>query len=145
MNARRPLKQLLATGDSTLQQLIAQAKHFETLGAQLGACLPAEQVSAVSIVGFGNSILTLATRSNAWATRLRYQAPQLVRCLQQLPAFRSIARIDIRVIPPTVEPNPPSDPAHLSKESAEIIRNAADTLASPALGAALRRLARHGK
>ncbi len=143
MTKARSLKQLLANG--TVTALIEQAHRLQAIDILLPACIPGELVAHVRTANWRNDRLVLQTDSAAWATRLRYLLPQLQRCLQQHPQLAELQQIDLRVAPQERPANPAPQPACLSTSSAHIIDTGAETIADPALRAALKRLARRGK
>jgi len=83
--------------------------------------------------------------STAWATRLRYQSPQLLRCLHRHPSLAQLRRIEIRVTPLAQPASSSPQPATLSAANAAIIDSTADSLSDPNLRTALKRLARRGR
>jgi len=83
--------------------------------------------------------------STAWATRLRYQSPQLLRCLHRHPSLAQLRRIEIRVTPLAQPVSSSPQPATLSAANAAIIDSTADSLSDPNLRTALKRLARRGR
>ena len=87
----RPINQLLATG--TVPDLIAHARQLQSLSTALRRCLPADAAPHVQVVRWSDGQVTVQADSTAWATRLRYLSPQLLRQLQQLPEFTASHRI----------------------------------------------------
>ncbi len=139
----RPIKQLLATG--TVPDLIAHARQLQSLSTALRRCLPADAASHVQVVHWSDGQLTVQVDSTAWATRLRYLSPQLLRQLQQLPEFTAAHRIALNIAPAATPAVTIAQPFHLSPAGARIIDANAETIADPQLRAALKRLARHGQ
>lgn len=139
----RPVRQLLATG--TAPELIAHARQLQSLSSALRRCLPADAAAHVQVVRWGDGQLTVQVDSTAWATRLRYLSPQLLRQLQQLPEFTAAHRITLNIAPRAVPAAAIAQPCHLSPASARIIDANAETIVDPQLRAALKRLARHGQ
>lgn len=144
MTKARPITQLLQTG--SVSELLAHARRLHALSALLHRCLTPELAPHARLLRWEEGQLTVQTDSAAWATRLRYLAPQLLRCLQQLPPFAEARRIEIHIAPvgtPAATKKP--QPAHLSPDSAYLIEVYAATVTDPHLRAALQRLARRGK
>jgi hypothetical protein len=86
-----------------------------------------------------DTVLVLETDSPAWATRLRYSAPEMVHRLAA-GDFPPVSEIRIRVRPPEA-PTETTRRATLSAESAAHLRSAAAAISDAPLAAALRRLA----
>ncbi len=89
--------------------------------------------------------LILYTSSPAWATRLRYFVPDLIKFLRTRPPTAHIRHIRIIVQPrsPVQAKLDTKRPRLLSQENARLLRHAATTARSPRLSAALHRLSRH--
>ena len=139
----RPINQLLTTG--TVPDLIAHARQLQSLSTALRRCLPADAAPHVQVVRWSDGQVTVQADSTAWATRLRYLSPQLLRQLQQLPEFTAAHRIAVNIAPIATPAAAIPQPFYLSPASARIIDANAETIADPQLRAALKRLARRGK
>ncbi len=143
MTRPRSLQQLLGLGESA--RLIERIQYLKSLNGQLHICLDPETSSHTQVADLNAERLLVHVDSSAWATRLRYQLPQLLRCLNQHPSLAQLRRIDIRVAP-LAQPVPsPPQPATLSDANAAIIDSTADSLSDPSLRTALKRLARRGR
>lgn len=137
------IKQLLAS--ESANRLLTRVRQLQSLSNTLHDCLPADLVQHTQVVRWENGRLTVQTDSAAWATRLRYLTPQLLRCLRQSPTFAEARHIELRVAPLAASTAPAVQRAYLSPHSASIIDANADSIADPLLRAALKRLARHGE
>jgi hypothetical protein len=143
MTKPRSLQLLLGSGASA--GLLEHVHYLQTLNEQLCACVAPDTASHVQVADLNADRLLIHADSAAWATRLRYLAPQILRCLHRVPSLTALRRIDIRVSPVAQPATPALHPALLSRTSAAILETAADGIADPALRNALQRLARRGR
>lgn len=141
MTRPRALGQLLVHGAAA--RLMERVQLLNSLTVQLRRCLDGELAAHVQVADLGAERLFLQADSAAWATRLRYLAPQLLHCLQQS-GLGTLRQIEIRVAPRAETVTPMRDTPVLSATSAAIIAHSAATLPDPALRAAFQRLARRG-
>jgi len=89
--------------------------------------------------------LVLHVDTPAWASRLRYQTPSLLKSLTGFPSGPNSIQVRIQPHPVQNQENR-SHCISLSAEAARQLRNTAEGLHDPALSAALQRLAAcHGK
>ncbi|MCC6207745.1 MAG: DUF721 domain-containing protein [Gammaproteobacteria bacterium] len=101
------------------------------------------------VAGITQQTLILHADSPAWATKLRYYCPQLPADLCQLPDFRQLTDIRIKVIPPeflqTSRQTSPPVRRSLPPSAARLLRDVAATTSNAPLRDALLRLATRGK
>ena len=140
----RKIRKLLNT-QGALTQLKRALEQQQSLVEQVRACLPPplkEQLQAAILNGRS---LTLLVHSPVWASRLRYQAPQLLRQLRQQGLV--VEQLRPRIIPAVKERHPTRrrQIGALSASSAESLRQVANSLETGPLQEALRRLSRHQK
>jgi len=85
----------------------------------------------------------------AWATKLRFAAPVLLKQIQQrYPELSTVEKVTIRILQPMEDPRttlPSITPPHLSVKNAQLLKELAETLDDAELRAALERLARHAE
>lgn len=128
-----------------LQPLMQKAHSLARLDQRVGALLPASIKGHCRVANMRDTALVLLVDSAAWATRLRYLAPDLCRQLQagELP---HLTRVEVRISPPQTQAQPksPARRLRLHAEAAAAIADAAQAIEDPLLKAALRRLSRHG-
>lgn len=128
-----------------LQPLMQKAFRLTQLDKRVRGLLPASLKNHCRVANVRDTALVLLADGAAWATRLRYLAPELCRRLQASELPR-LTRIEVRIAPPETPASPPK-PARclrLNAEAAATIMAAAEATEDPRLKAALRRLARHG-
>lgn len=129
-------------GISGQLSLTAQVRQLAVIERQVRACLPAELAEHCQVAGIVDGCLRLATDSPAWAARLRFQGPSLVKQLttQGMAALRTV---QVRIIPLVAKPTSPSRKPHMATENAQLLEQTAKSIDDPGLAQALRRLARH--
>lgn len=125
---------------SALTETVARARALIALERRFFALVNEPELpSHCRLANLREAVLVLETESPAWAARLRYATPEMVRRLAA-GDFPPIDEIRIRVRPQ----HAPADAARratLSPGSAAHLREAAATLDDAPLAAALRRLA----
>ena len=113
------------------------------LEARLRELLPAELANRVKPGQVKGKCLILYTDSPAWAARLRFLAPQLVKQIGDACTMKP-ATIQVKVLP--TSPPPSSSPRRrspgLSDGTRRLIEQVAGGISDEKLAAALRRLAR---
>lgn len=113
-----------------LQRLFSQAA-----GAEL-----AQQCQVTGIIG---DALVLQATNAMWATRLRFNAPQLLQALRAYPEFAALKQLQCHINPTTPPPQRrPAAPQALSSASSKALAEAAAQISDPQLKQALLRLAR---
>lgn len=135
----------LLLGVGTPARLLEQVHRLQSLNALLRACLDTEAAPHIQVADLSADRLVVHADSAAWATRLRYLAPQLLRCLHKTPQLTNVRHLDIRVIPHGQPTTSVAHPAVLSADSASILESAAAGISDPPLRTALKRLARRGR
>lgn len=144
MNNSSSITSLLADQASALCQLSNRARYLATLDRTVRALLPAAIVDHCRVANLRDNVLVLQAEGTVWATKLRYQLPQILTDLRRLPDLKGLDSIRIRIAPAQTAQNPsPLARPHLSEHSAELLQQAADATPDPELAAALRRVARH--
>lgn len=140
----KSIQKLIST-QSTLASLGDQLTCQAKLMQQVKACLTAPLDEHIQAAVLKDQALTLFVNSPAWASRLRYLAPQLIRQLKQ--AGLIIQEVRARIIP-EAGMGMKSRQRHrpiLSEESAETLRSTAEGLEAGALREAMLRLSRHSQ
>ena len=97
----RKIENLLNAEDqkySPLQKLLNRAEQQQAATAEVRALLPEALRSGCRVVDPGPPRLVLACRTAAAATRLRFQAPELLEQLKALPQYANVDEINVRVV-----------------------------------------------
>lgn len=147
MKSSRSLDKLFEEAHDDLAILVTRTRQLRRLTAILRKHLDSELAPHCYLSGIERATLTVFVDSAAWATRLRFQAPNLIPALQQAnPAFANVQGLKVKVLTQSGDPNPtPPEPAgpSMSSDNANIINSLADCVDDPDLQQALHRLAQH--
>jgi len=127
-----------------LGQLIAQAGQLNRLSRIFRAYLPPHLHDHAVLVRLDAEGWEVQTDSASWATRLRYALPTIRQGLGQQLGI-ALPKPRVRVVPAAAPSLPQRPHLTLTRRNAEVLETAARTLTDPRLGAALRRLAAHGR
>lgn len=134
----------LLLGVGTTAPLLEHVQLLQSLTSRLHNCLTHEAANHVQVADLNGERLVIQVDSTAWATRLRYLGPQLLRCLRKDTILPPLLQLDIRVVP-LAQPAPTRiQPMTLSADSASLLEATADGIRHTALRTALKRLARRG-
>jgi hypothetical protein len=142
MQSSKPfqIRDLLDSSESS--RLFSRARALGELDALVHQLIPAPLNGHCRVLAVRDDTLIVAADSAAWATRLRYQCPQLAKHLAGI-ASVTLRTVQVRVRaaeprPPT-RPDPIRQPAPVKKSLA--LKQAARTVTDTGLKAALLRLA----
>ncbi|VAW99151.1 hypothetical protein MNBD_GAMMA22-1446 [hydrothermal vent metagenome] len=103
MNSPKKIRKYLSNSSNEFENLITRALEISHLNAKLHSILDKSFKNHCDIANFRDATLIILTDSPAWLTRLRYQIPSLLKQLQQLPDFKGISQIKLRIQPKYVE------------------------------------------
>ncbi len=143
MGSQQHLHKLLAAAGGPLAQLLHASQRQAALLAQLRERLPDDLAAALRSASLDRGCLRLGVAGSAWATRLRFLAPQLCRRLEGWP-HGPVETVEVRVTVPAGAGTcvTQAAPAPLSDASREHLEAVAQSAVDPRLAAALRSLAR---
>ncbi len=129
----------------TLSRLMRRARQLHCIALTIKEFLPESLAEQCQPGNIDNDTLFVYVNSPAWATRLRYLAPDLIKYLQTHPQTKGVRHICTIIQPVVSKPAPANLKSRhlLSQKNAALLRHAATTAGSPRLSAALRRLAQH--
>lgn len=133
----------LLTGSPAVMHCLEVQRHEHDLLTRVRDLLAPGARAHCSQASVADGVLTVTVDSAAWATRLRYLAPELVQGL----AWTGVALVKIRARPAQTEPNRQTAQrlARLSPAVVEHLTAAADYMVDAGIAEAFRRLAaRHG-
>lgn len=140
----RSLRQIGERSQGPLQQIQLQLNRLQAIAAELERILPPQLKHSCQVAGFKDCTLLLCSANQAWATKLRFQLPQILSQLRAA-GFPWLAQIRLSPIQAKAEPPKPvrSQPVKaVSAHSCEQLRQLAEQTPEPELKAALLRLAR---
>ena len=146
MSTRTPrsIAQILdQVGNSDLRTLSAQGRLAADLERRVLACLPADLAAECRVGGISEGRLRLLAPTPAWAARLRFEAPRLLKSLHSH-GKTAISEVQVRVVPPAAARPAPLRQVRLSAANARLLEQTARAIADPRLAQALARLARRG-
>lgn len=131
----------------TLDSLIQRSERLHSLIKKLSATLPVSLSQHCVIANYRDKSVIFIVESSAWANRLRYLTPDLLRQWQSLPNIQPIEKIHIKIKPlnektthTTALPTP-----ELSSHSATVISCFADNLPHSKLRKVLLKIASRAK
>jgi len=121
--------------------LLDRARKLQRLEQAVLQLLPENLRAHCKVMNLKSEILILATTSPAWAARLRFATPDILKQLECQHALR-LRAIQLRIEPEIVENQPVKrPPATLSMNSATLLAQTAQSVNHPPLQEALYRLA----
>ena len=127
--------------DNARLPLLERARKLQRLEQTVLGLLPENVAAHCRVMNLKNEILILAAPSSAWAARLRFAGPELVKQLKSQFALK-LRTIQIQIQPETPEIQSIRRPQlKLSLTSGTLLAQTAQTVKHPALREALYRLA----
>lgn len=140
MKAPKSVKQILSSKTVGMQGLLQHTQQLKQLNAQLAHLLPLPLSLHCTAAGVSQQTLTLLAESSAWATRLRLQAPSIIRGLQSF-NIRTLT-VKIQPVQKAATATSRSRPK-MSTDTANLLNDLAETTSDPKLKSALLRLAQN--
>jgi len=139
-SAETEINRLINAPNTSLAGLIDRAHKILSLQSQVSEVLPEDCREYCHFVSYRKGLLKLQADSATWATRLRFQQPQVIQRLKQIKAFTDIEKIKVLVRPQQVKASPKISAKPISAEAAKHLKAMANSLDQPELSAALRHL-----
>ncbi len=146
MGSQEHLHKLLAPRNGPLAALLHASQQHAALVARIKRCLPPEVAAVVHSAVLNHGCLRLGVSNSAWASRLRFMAPQIRASLTGWP-HDEVTAIEVHVLVAT-QPAPAAAvnaPRSISASTRAHLAAVAQTSTDPRLGAALRALAQSGR
>ena len=135
---------ILRTSSGSLAGILAHAERLQKLDTLLAKHMPPDIKQHCHAGNLRGATLVIHAGSPAWAAKLRFLAPQLLRALQHEKNLTRLQRIEIRIQPEVpLTDNEPSKAPDISNASRQHLQAMASTVSDPRLREALRRLAKH--
>jgi hypothetical protein len=138
------LRHLLDGAGGPLCDVLSRAHHLCALEAALARCLGQPLADHVRVASVEQDTLVLQADSPAWATRLRYAEPDLLRLFRRVEGASQVRRLRVRVDTAggdTRERRTPRGAPVISPGTAALLRDTADHVGDEGLRRALLRLA----
>ena len=99
MNTVQKAQSILAQGDSQLGKLLERARQIAALNPLVKQYLDANLAKHCQVCNLKNGRLIVITDKAVYATRLKYEIPELLTKLRQLDGFQNLIGIDCKVSP----------------------------------------------
>jgi len=149
MKSGRSMDKLFEEAHDDLAMLITRTRQLRRWTGLFRAKLDPELAPHCYLGRVEETRLTVYVDNAVWATRLRFEAPQLLSALRDSnPVFSKLTNIQVKVLVPnqaaTSKPRKPEGPT-MSAENANGINILSKSIDDPELQHALQRLARHAK
>lgn len=138
-----PINSILTKDSEILSGLCARAAVISNLQRKLCADLGPPLSDHLRVANFNNETLILYTDSPAWAARLRFKIPDILKCAQAISGSNKLRTIRIKVDIPPSDSNETKKRISLSTQTAELIRQTAATITDDSLRSILQRLSCH--
>lgn len=143
------MDKLFEEAHDDLAILITRTRQLKRWTNLLRSRLDKELAQHCYISSIEEVTLTVYVDSAAWATRLRFQVPQLIPELRKTnPVFSKLEHIQVKLLTPsspeTTQPLRPSGPT-MNSDNAKGINALSNSIDDPELQRALQRLARHAR
>ena len=142
VNVFQQTRKHLKTGNFTF--LSTQVAAWQKLTKLIQPILP--QPEQWQVVCYQHGILTITGANQAMISQLAYLQKQYISQLLQLPEFKDLQKLQVRL---RIQTQPPLKPQSLSRslspDTQDLLRGAADFVSDPKLSQAMLRLARNKK
>lgn len=144
-NQKTGFDHLLRSDKPQLQQMMSKIYQLEALNEQVMSVIEPQFHPHCRVCNLRDGILVIGVASSTWMTPLRFQCPDILQKLRQIPAFAGIIKIELKVHLPVIEaaPLPGKTVPPLSAAVAAHYLSLADACEDPELQAVLRRIAAH--
>ncbi|MCH8263196.1 MAG: DUF721 domain-containing protein [Proteobacteria bacterium] len=152
----RQFNELVSSNDQ-LNKLYHHAKDICTLNEKLHKHLAPSLRSHCNVANYSDETLTVNADTSAWASKLRYCIPDILEFAKLECGLTNLKTVRVRVSPIHHKANQsktvqskfsgtnPTRKAHLSKESADFMKNIAESINDPALRKSILKISTHGK
>jgi hypothetical protein len=138
---------ILENNNQILNGLFHKLRNIRHLHSLLVAHLEPYLAEQCRVIKFEKNCLFVMTENGSWATRLRFQIPQLMAALRTHPELENLAGIICKIKPAftneTLTAAKKRPVAKLSQKTSESILNAAKSITDEKLRRVLERIASH--
>ena len=143
MGSMVTVHKLLNASGGQLARLVRRCQARTDLETVFRRTLPDNLASHLALGHYDNGVLIVLAASAAWATRLRFECPDVESKLRGTPAFSQLKAIQIKVRRRMAEDSGSrvSAPRCLSKSASKTVNAAADSMPPGLVRDALLRLA----
>lgn len=135
---------LVNSDSGILHNLIQQVTLLKYIDQKLGSFLGKPLCDHCTIANFANETLLLHADTPAWASRLRYNTPQIMLFMQNECGLESLRTIRVKVTPATFPSiQLPGKRWKLDQHTADMIYRTASTMTDETLKHTLLRISKH--
>lgn len=137
------INRLVAGNRGTIRELYNHALRLIQLQQKLRQAIPAPLNDQITVASLADGVITIHTTSAAWAARLRFKIPDMLKSLEQEADGNSVKTIRIKVKPPVDPPPESRQKPVISPDTARLLQNVAESISDADLREALLRLSRN--
>lgn len=140
-----PIQKLLGAQGTLFAEIHQRIAHIQTIQQKLKSILPPPLCDHFVVANISRATLVLHTDSPAWAAKLRFSTPEILRCVQKPGTTQSDSpkSLRIKVVPVSPKADLPREKIRLSATNRLLIKQTANSISDPALRAALLRLSQN--
>jgi len=128
----KTIDQVIWRKDSELQKLIEKANAVSRLDRIFKNIVEKPLAEHCNVSKLKKSELIITVENSAWATRLLYAIPDIIKNINTQPEFKEVTSIRYHIEKPSVKASKPVPKKHLSKENEIIWQELLDNLKSNA-------------
>ena len=137
---------LLRADTSTLGRLMQHIDFLKGLEQKLGSFLGSTLNKHCNIANYANNTLILHADTPSWASKIRFNTPQILHFLQKECNLVSLKTIRIKVMPAPAQSARLSDKRwKLDEYTARLISQSASSVTDEALKCSLLRISKHNQ
>jgi len=140
----RDINRLLSEEDGALEKLYNHARVLIEIRESLKNVIPSRAFQHITVANIHDEALIIHADSAAWAARLRFYIPEMLKSLNANNACTGLKTIRIKVIPADTAPHPGADrKLRISSNTARLLKHVAGSIEDSDLRDSLLRLARN--
>lgn len=136
------IQSILGANSEHIAEIRQRIAVIQAIQDKLKATLPSPLSDHFIIANISRDTLILHTHSPAWAAKLRFNTPEILRCVKE--HFDALApkSLRIKVVPESPQPALPIRKIRLTEKNAQLIKQTAESITDPKLREAMVRLSR---
>ncbi|MCL5261489.1 MAG: DUF721 domain-containing protein [Gammaproteobacteria bacterium] len=128
----KTIDQFVTNKDSQLQKLILKAQETRELDRIFSNLVGKPLCEHCRVAKLKKSELIIMVENSAWATRLLYAIPDIIKNINTQPEFKEVTSIRYHIEKPSAKASKPAPKKHLSKENEIIWQELLDNLKAKA-------------
>ena len=117
MRQMKTIGEILGKNNSPLTKLIKKNQDVRNLASVFQSMFDANLVKNCQFASLEGSVVNVMVKNVAWATRIRYAIPDMLKNLRTQPEFRMITSIHYFIDRPTCAANPKKKKEKLSGDN----------------------------